>query len=118
MPISSGGESERSRGAHMPENPLNYSKAEHYRKFQEWKNGVGAHWFGGDIEADDYDAIRFCSGELVENPQKMASSELKAFCDKCHLKDECGECRMPTYIEMARERELYSIHSLCVNCEC
>ena len=52
------------------------------------------------------------------NIQDKSLSELKVICRECHLKDECGECRILTYMEMARNRELYSIHSLCVNCEC
>jgi len=88
----------------MPENPLNYSKADHYRKFQEWKQGEGSHWFEDD--------------KMGKPLSDKSLSELKVICRECHLKDECGECRMPLYKEKALERELYSIHSLCVNCEC
>jgi hypothetical protein len=60
----------------MGEDPRNYSKAEHYRKFMEWKNGPGAHWFTGLNREPTIDEI-----------------------------------------EKAREREIYSIHSLCPNGE-
>lgn len=58
------------------------------------------------------------SEEKSVNLQDRPLSELRQICLDCHLKDECGECRMPIYKDMALGRELSSIHSLCVNCEC
>jgi len=54
---------------------------------------------------------------MLKDIQDASLSELKKICHECHLKDQCGECRLPAYKEKAIEKELYSIHSLCVNAD-
>ena len=38
-------------------------------------------------------------GDKMMNLSLMSLEELKEICQKCHLKDECGECRLPIYRE-------------------
>jgi hypothetical protein len=50
------------------DNPLSYSKAEHYRKFMEWKNGAGAHWFNNN------DRLASMTEEEKERERKIYST--------------------------------------------
>ena len=66
------------------------SKSFAHDKFEDWKKGEGAKWF-----KEDY--------------LDMTLSQLDKTCVNCHLKDECGECRLP----VIRETKYREIVNMC-----